>query len=434
MSNTSIQIWQGPNGIIIPGSAKEPSDIVPFAHNLSEKQKAQIVSAFQIGAYDMAAEYTWRKAMVKLKETISTLGMKFIGEMLGRSDIDESSPIENVLTDFTTIQLAEQLGVIGPTAALKLKHADEVITHFFSKNAEYEIDYTDAFVIVKSSVQYILGEQDISIAIEFSKFRDRLLNESLKIDDPQVEQLIGSPLFYLRTAITILITSIKNDIGARLEHSLANLNLLIKPLWENLGENDKWNIGTVYRDVTAAGNLIAASGVKNALLKVNGFDFVPENLRSVTFKTVAKELLTTHFGFNNFYNEPSIAKKLANLGTTIPAPALIECIQAYLAIYIGNRYGTSTIAARTAEEQLCRINKDRWEYYFMKAFHKDDVTLSKMGTIEQMERFRRFLNSNKLNDFSGLPKDSQLLYNLILSGKFQRVKELALEMHNKLLA
>src|SRR5438093_13363164 len=115
MSN--IQIWQGPNGITIPATAKEPNDIVPYAHYLSEKQKKQIVSAFQIEAYDMAAEYAWKKAMVKLKETIFTLGMKFIGEMLERSDINESSSIENVLTDYNTIQLAEQLGVIGTTAA-----------------------------------------------------------------------------------------------------------------------------------------------------------------------------------------------------------------------------------------------------------------------------------------------------------------------------
>jgi hypothetical protein len=192
---TNIQLWQGPNGIIIPTSAKEPNDVVPYAHYLNDKQKKQIVSAFQIEAYDMAAEYAWKKTMAKLKETIATLGMKFIGEMLGRTDINESSSIENVLTEHNTIQLAEQLGVIGNTAALKLKQANELITHYFSKDADSEIDYTDAFVIVKSSIQYILGEQDISIAIEFSKFRERLLSETIKINDVQVDQLINFSTF-----------------------------------------------------------------------------------------------------------------------------------------------------------------------------------------------------------------------------------------------
>jgi hypothetical protein len=65
-----------------------------------------------------------------------------------------------------------------------------------------------------------------------------------------------------------LLTSIKNDIGAKLEHALGNLNMLIEAIWPNLGEIDRWNIGTAYRDVTASGNTIAASGIKNALLRL----------------------------------------------------------------------------------------------------------------------------------------------------------------------
>jgi hypothetical protein len=431
MSN--IQLWQGPNGLIIPPSAKHANDIVPYAYYLTEKQKEQIISAFTMEAYDMAAEYAWKKAMVKLKETISTLGMKFIGEMLGRDDIKESSSIENVLTDHTTIELAEQLGVIGKTAALKLRQANELITHYFSQDAESELDYADAFSIAKSSIQYILGEQNISVAIEFSKFRDRLLGETLKITDPQVEQLMESPLFYLRTTLTILLSSIKKDIGAKLEHALANFTLIIEPIWGKLAENDKWNIGTTYRDVTAAGNLIAASGLKNGLLKVNGFDFVPENLRSLTFKSLAKKVLETHYAYNNFYNEPAVVKQLASLGTTIPAPALTECMQAYLAVCIGNRYGVSTAAASIAADELSKITEARWIHYFSKIIQFDEVTLIKLdSTDSQIERFKRLLVSNNLDKFTLLPDKNQIIYNAIIQSKYSVVKRIADEMYNKL--
>ena len=430
MSN--IKLWQGPNGIVLPTTARSAEDVVPYANYLSDKQKQQIIAAFKIEAYEMAAEYAWKKGMVKLKETISTLGMKFIGEMLGRSDINETSSIENVLTDHNTIQLAEQLGVIGNTASLKLKQANELISHYFSRGADAEIDYSDAFMIVKSSVQFILGEQDISIAIEFSKFRDRLLSETLKITDSQVDQLINSPLFYLRTVNTILLTSIKNDIGAKLEHALGNLNMLIESIWPNLGDNDKWNIGTAYRDVTASGNLIAASGLKIALLKVSGFDYVPENLRSVTFKNLAKEVIETHFGFNNFYNEPAVVRKLANLGTTIPSPALIECMQAYLAVYLGNRYGVSTIAAQIAQEQLSKITKDRWIYYFRKVIQNDEIVLYQLSTNSQIIRFKNLLESNNLTDLEDLPRNVKALYNAILKNQYSRVNDISNQLYSSI--
>jgi hypothetical protein len=425
MSN--IQIWQGPNGINLPASAKEAKEIMPLAAYLSEKQKKQIVSAFQVEAYDMAAEYAWKKAMVKLKETIATLGLRFIGEMLNRDDIDEYTPIDSVLTDYSAIQLAEQLGVIGNTAALKLRHCNELITHYFSKNAEEELDYNTAFSIVKSSVQYILGESDISIALEFSQFRQRLLNESLRTDDDQVDQIVNSPLFYLRTVMTILLASIKNDIGAKLEHAIANLNLLISPVWKKLGENDKWNIGTAYRDVTAAGNTIAASGLKTALLKVGGFDYVPENLRSITFIKAAQQVLETHFAFNNFYNEPAAISKLANLGSTIPSPALIECMQAYLAVYLGNSYGVSNSAAPIAYRQLSNISEERWNYYFEKVIQNDEVILPKMND-GQVNRFRTFLMENNFVNFSGLPKKNQQLYDAILAYNPRKAKLVAVDL------
>ncbi len=413
---SDIQIWQGPNGITFPPSVKDANDIMHYANHLTTQQQKQIIAAFQFEAYDMASEYTWKKSMVKLKETLSTLGMKFIGEMVGRDDFDETTSIDSEITDFTAIKLAEQLGVIGTTAALRLKQSNELISHYFSKDADEELDYSTAFSIVKSSVQYILGEQDISSAIEFSHFRQRLLNETLKRDDLQLEQIINSPLFYLRTVMTILLSSIKDDIGAKLEHSIANLNLTLPTIWERLGESDKWNIGTAYRDVTAAGNAISASGLKNALLKVNGFDYVPENLRSSTFIKTAKQVIETHYSSNNFYNEPAIVNKLSGLGSTIPAPALIECIQAYLAVFLGNSYGHSYKAAEIAYNELSKLTKERWHYYFEKVIQTDEIILSKTNST-QINRFSHLLNENGFNDFENLPKDNQAFYNTIIKNK-----------------
>ena len=103
-------------------------------------------------------------------------------------------------------------------------------------------------------------------------------------------QLLESPVFYLKTVISVLISAVKNEKGASQEHALGNLSNLIQPMWPHIAEKDRWQIGNAYRDVTAAGNVNAAKGLKNALLKVKGFDYVPENLRSTTFKKAAKAL------------------------------------------------------------------------------------------------------------------------------------------------
>lgn len=426
--NNDVILWKGPDGNIIPVNKSEAQEIVPYAISLTQKQRLHIINAFQMEAFDMAAEFAWKKAITKLKETLSTLGMKFIGELLNRDDIDEYSTVDTSLTDYSTINLAEQLGVIGTTAALKLRQANELITHYFSSNSDEELDKLSAMSIVKSSIEYILAEGNISIALEFSNFRDRLLSESLTINDNQIEQVINSPVFYLRTVLTILTSAIKNEQGAKLENALSNLNLILPSIWDSITENDRWNIGTTYRDVTAAGNTIASSGVKNALLKVKGFDYVPENLRSVTFQKAAKTVIETHFAFNNFYNEPSVVRRLSNLGSTIPAPALLDCLQAYLAVYMGNRYGTSTIAAEIAENKLGEVSSDRWEYYFERGIQNDEVILRKLNSGIGLIRLKNLLLHNKLDKLVEMPKLNQDLYNAILKGNAATIKSVTEKM------
>lgn len=430
-------VWAGPTGTLIPAECSEPQEIVLYANGLSEKQKTDIARAFEHGAYDMGAEYTWRRAMVRLKSTLKTLGMGFIGEMLNDEDIDEYSNIDIVLNDYSAISLAEQLGAINSTGALKLRHALEVISHYLSDEAEKnneELSKIDASALVNSCVQYVLGETDISIAIEFSELRNRLFSETLSLSDPQIEQLLESPPFYIKTVVSVLLSGIKNEQGAAQEHAVGNLGVLIQPIWGHIPEKDKWQIGNAYRDATAAGDISATKGLKNALLKVKGFDYVPENLRSSTFKKAAKSLIDAHFAMNNFYTEAPLVTNLSKLGSSIPAPAFIECIQAYLCVYLGNSYGVSNAAFPTAKAELLKIPEDRWRYYFDKVLISDEVILSKLFNNKPREKFKTLVREHLpfIVSSESLNTDVLKLVQALNDGNDQRINSISRKLYDKI--
>ena len=110
------------------------------------------------------------------------------------------------------------------------------------------------------------------------------------------------------------------------------------------------------------------------MLKVKGFDYVGENVRSRTFITVAKKLKEIHFGFDNFYNEPNQIKILEGLGSTIPQLALKECLTAILFVKIGNSYGRSRAAQPYADKILSRLTVEDWTVYLEK-YIKDETDL-----------------------------------------------------------
>lgn len=430
-------IWAGPTGALVPQDYTRPEQIITVANGLSLKQKSDIARAFENNAYDMGAEYTWRRSMIRLKSTLKSLGMVFIGEMLGDDDVDEYSNIEMVLNDYNAISLAENLGAINSTGALKLRQSLEMITHYLSDEAEKEgemLSLVDAAQIVSTCVKYILGDSDISIAIEFSDLRKRLVSETIPLTDPQIIQLLESPVFYLKTVISVLVSAIRNEQGAAQEHAVGNLSNLIQPMWIHIAEKDRWQIGNAYRDVTAAGNINATKGLKNALLKVKGFDYVPENLRSTTFKKAARAVLDAHFGMNNFYTEGPVVASLSKLGSSIPAPAFIECVQAYLSVYIGNQWGASFAAVPIAESELRKIPTDRWIYYFSKVIQSDEIILAKLFSDGPRARLSYFVGTF-LNSIAGneeFTHDNKALIEGLVAQNNEKVRKIAEKMYSKL--
>jgi hypothetical protein len=86
--------------------------------------------AFDTEAYEMAATFVWAKAVAALKKQLAGLGMEFVGEMLGRTDLDEASnPITDLRED-EAIELAEQLGMINTTEAIRLRNGQTLVNHF----------------------------------------------------------------------------------------------------------------------------------------------------------------------------------------------------------------------------------------------------------------------------------------------------------------
>lgn len=403
--------------------------------NLSDSQKRQIVSAFEAKAYDMATEYTWKKAMVKLKELLASLGGDFVSDMLQRSDINEFSSIESVLSDIDAILLSERLGIINSEGAMQLRHAKEQLSFYFSTEAEQQgasLNAPHALVIIADCVKYILSIQTGSLNLQFSSFKNQLLESTIKESDPVYRQIVDSTLFYIRTVCTILLSAIKKEKGAHIENASANFITILPNVWDKLSAEDKWNIGSIYKDVVADGNSIAAGSLRQALMKVQGFDYVPENLRSDTFKKAAQHLIEVHYDFNNFYNEPSAVKALAHLGTVIPRPAFAICIRAYLLVYLGNYYGVSDAAQPTVIEELSNIHPERWEYYWKNMILHDADVLYHLLNERQVERMRSLLSRIGLMQFTDLPNDIMQLYIAIVKGNCSDATGIARKLYARL--
>lgn len=380
-NSTGEIIWEGQSPAVVSIDTTQPREIAAFAKQLSEREKRQVLTAYQAGSYEMATTFVWGRAMAALKRELGTLGISFLAEVLGRLDIKDDDNVQDVVSDREAITLAQDLGLISRTDAIRLRHSQELVAHFSQRDSsedEDEMLSTEAINVLHSCVKGILAKERIEVATQFAEFRKGLESSTFEANSEKVNALVGSPYFFRRLAVSVLLSGIKTNTGAKLEHCISNLVLLLPLIWNDLRDSERWQVGTTYAQTYADGLKKQTAGLREALLTVKGFDYVPENLRSQVFIKAAEALLAAHEGMNNFHAEEAPARTLEKLGTVLPAPAVGVCFTSLICCYLGNRYGTSWTAAPIAERLLRRQSPDRWKYYFDKVFPGDMRVIDKL--------------------------------------------------------
>ncbi len=394
--------WSHSNAYVLAANAL-PSDIVQQAAILSDRDKTSLVMAIENESYEMAATFAWSKAMAALKKQLAHLGMEFVGEMLGRLDLDEAS---NAITDIRedeAIELAEQLAMISTTEAIRLRNGQTLVNHFLDSDIarSEQMHKEEAISIVRSCVVNFLSDANGNVGQDFVALRKKLESKTLKTDDLEVGTLASSPYFYIRTTLTVLLAQLKVAIGAKLEHTAGNINVLLPIIWSKLRDKDRWQTGETYAIVQASGRTVAAAGLSRALLSVNGFDFVPETLRSESFRAAARAVIGAHVAYDNFHNEPKPMETLARLGSSIPGPALADCFSAAICVRLGNRYGISHAAQPATERFLKLFRPTQWEYYLNKVLSSDRYVLEKLAYDDKpLTRWLELVTEFKLSDLT----------------------------------
>jgi len=392
----AITLWKSPNENSLPSNISDIGALSDYIKAIKPRDTNKIESAFLSELYDMAAEFTWNRMINLLRDKVLSFGKDFVLEMLGRHDSGSDS--SDFLSEVEIINLAADLGFINKTAKMQLLQDSETIRHYASKDAEEEMDHITALNCIKNCVKYVLSYEEDDYEFSFSNFRKKLREELITKDNELYLLLKESPYFYKKTAIRTFLNLSKTSESAELEKILANMVFILPSIWENLLPDDRRPVGFAYAEAVSDGNINLVKALKKVLLKVKGFDYVPENLRSLSFIEAANNLIKMHDGYDNFYNEAPAAKHLFSLGTSIPVPALGVCITAILTCKMGNRYGVSAGAQPYLDDLLQSITPERWEYYLSSVLPGEDRILYELLNSPQRKRWVELVLNYKLND------------------------------------
>lgn len=370
--NSSVSLWKSNTGVLIPKTA-DAKQVLSLNRQLKETEIKTVVFTYTQGLFEGTAETIWSRSMHILRTWLLGFGEQFVSEMTGIDNIE----IVRQLPEYETIKLAMDLGFIDATGKMRLTHAKEIVEHYRSREVNEEMPLNEIDTVIRACIQYVLAYDDVDVRINYIDFRNKLVSENL--DDSVIGMIGISPYFYKKTTIRTLVNLLASTSGAEFETVQHNFKNIITTIWTTLPSDDRYSIGLEYSKNKNAGDTDLTMVYYNTLMNVHGFDYVPENLRSMSFVSVAKRIRQVHYEMNNFYNEPAEVKKLDRMGTRIPKPAIKECIGAVLLVCTGNRYGVSFNAIGTSKAILSKMTKEDWRYYLEECLTTDEEVLANIS-------------------------------------------------------
>ncbi|NFO67026.1 hypothetical protein FDC27_08645 [Clostridium botulinum] len=427
LQNSNQLLWESPSGILLPKKADVPTIL---SHNIQLKKReiTQLTATYDSEFYEMTAEFIWTRAINLLRKKVLSLGTDFVSDMI---EIDNHEYICN-LPAFEVINLAYELGFIDKLGRLRLKHNSEIIQIYSDRDTEEEMTEDQVKEIIRGCIQYILGQDDSNLNLEYNDFRNKLKLES--IDQQQLDMILNSPYFYKKTTTRTLMNLLKETDGSEFSNVSSNMIVIIPYIWSELLSEEKYFIATNYAKYNNDGNEKFMYVLKNVLMKVHGFDYVPENLKSLTFIETAKKLISVHYGMNNFYNEPKAMKDLSALGTIIPKPALEVVINSTLLIKLGNSYGISWAAQEDANKILDSIHQEQWKYFLDFQLKSSEYVLSKLScNDERTDRWMELVEKYKLNELDITNPLIKALLDKSIAKKSNEVSSIANRIYKKLI-
>lgn len=402
--------------------------VLSYNIQLKEREIVSVANNYAVENYEMASEFVWERAIRILRDRVLSLGVEFVGEMVGLND----NAYIRELPAFEVINLASELGFINSTGKMRLSQADEIVQHYRERDIDDEMPKNESETVIRACVQYVLSIETTGASMEFGNFRDSLKHELFEKQPERLVLLEGSPYFYKRTTVRALINLLATTEGAEYETVALNFCKIIEMVWDDLSSDDKYFIGTTYSQYVSAGKENQILTFKSALQRVHGFDYVPENLRSISFVQAAKNIKRVHHEMNNFYNEPDAVRRLEILGTTIPRPALKEAISACIVVYLGNAYGTSTAAIPYVDRIFDKVNKDAWGYYINGCLAFDEDVMAKVSCGDRRtKRWCDFVNQYNFTEIEIRDKDVKELIDNSIKNDVKNTRAVAMRIRKK---
>lgn len=334
-------------------------DPLPAEHRSGAIYMSKFMLAVSAGLFDAALNYLWDETIGELRKRIVAYDLNYFFDQAvtdpdKRKDLREPEDLAKI-TDDELIRAAAKIGFISPVGQQQLDLVRYMRNHASAAHPnQHEVGPYQLLAFMETCIREVILLPESPTMVAAGRLLYNVKNTTVTAEAaaelagvfnglrPDQVELLANGLFGIYTDLSS--STVTRD----------NVRLLAPQLWPQVPESVRSNFGVRQARFKASLDQDQADLAREFLSAVDGLSYLSEDIRLGEIDTLIDELRRAHVGMDNFYNEPPIATRLAQIVGTQAIPLGVETkyVEALATIFLGRSSGVSWKANATYEELM----------------------------------------------------------------------------------
>ncbi len=311
-----------------------------------------MILAASVGLFDAALSYLWNETINELRARVAGFDVAYF------FDLAETDPAKR-----KELKDADDLKKLEDARLMEAAHRIQLISDVGYRQLDH-IRY------MRNNASAAHPNQNSITGLMLAEWLETCIREVITLPKNTVVAQIGRLLHNIKTqrlspeeidAAAAFFDNLPQDqadnLGAGFfgifvdpastPQTLDNIRGLWPELWECLSEESKNDCGVKLARFRANADQDRAEKARSLLDLVDGFAYLPEVERTAELAQALDDLMSAHEGWNNFYNEPPVARRLLNLVGhygSVPTQLRQRYVLDLVYVFLSNGHGIANSA------------------------------------------------------------------------------------------
>ena len=385
-----------------------PSELQNIPPDLRSELIARMCVAIATGLFDGAINYIWNCSVANLRNKLITYGIHFVAQVKNEPEFNEADV--NDLKDAELLSLCLKLNLISEDGYFFLNQCRDIRNNFSAAHPNLNlIDDAELINFIRRCSKYALASSVNPRGIDMNEFVQEIKRR--KFTQMQQDAWVGK-INATHDAQRELLFSTLHGIYCDPksgEEARSNALAICEHFSELFSYKAKSELINRHSEYRTKGDEKRYEASKVFFSKLHLTSLLDDSERHEIISRACKKLYSVHVAFDNFYNEPAFAERLADLSDmAIPGTAKNEYVFVVLLCYVGNPYGVSHAAVPYYEKMIKNFSPQEIQIMLTTIQSEDNLLNRRMSAYPQCKM--RFKEAVQLLNPKSIPQASQRRY------------------------